>query len=151
MASNELPVGGPLLSVLQQIVALVPSEHSTRKLLSGLAALEKNLAVTPRSSPLGRKLSNLKRNHLVLMTMLDWAMSVLSETPVTNRQLPNAASPWTPIFFSQKQVCCLERAFARTDPRARRAAPVCGTGHAEDAVTAPLAGASSLTLREARQ
>ncbi|KAK1859047.1 hypothetical protein I4F81_001645 [Pyropia yezoensis] len=124
MAAIEAPVGGPLLSGLPQIVALAHSEHSTRGLFSGLAALDKNLEVTLRSSPFCRKLFNLKRNHLVYLRILDWAMGVLDEIPVTILQLPNSASPGTPNVFSQKQARCLERAFARIDPRARRAAPI---------------------------
>ncbi|KAK1868392.1 hypothetical protein I4F81_010881 [Pyropia yezoensis] len=151
MAAIKSPVGGPLLSVLQQIVALAHSEHSTRGLFSGMAALDENLKVTPRSSPLGRKLSTLKHNHLVYLRMLDLAVGVLDETPVTILQLPNAASPGTPNVFCQKQVWCLGRAFARIGPRARRAAPVCGTRHADDAVKAPFAGATCSTLRDALQ
>lgn len=151
MAANEPPVGGPLLFVLQEILALGHSEHSTRGLFSALAALDKNIEATPRSPRLGRKLSNLKRNHLVYLRMLGWAVGVLEETPVTIQQLPKAASPRTTNVFSQKQVWCLERPFARIDPRTRRAAPVCGTGHAEDAVTSPFAGATCSTLRDALQ
>eukprot|EP00170_Pyropia_yezoensis_P000857 contig_3904_g859 len=113
MAAIEAPVGGPLLSGLPQIVALAHSEHSTRGLFSGLAALDKNLEVTLRSSPFCRKLFNLKRNHLVYLRILDWAMGVLDEIPVTILQLPNSASPGTPNVFSQKQARATMRARAQ--------------------------------------
>lgn len=138
-------LGGPLMTVLENIVGLARGDPATRGLFSGPAALDAALEVTPRRTPLRRHVENLKRGHNVYLRMLSWMVEVLGASGDVIIRVSAGAGDSRSFSLNHHKRAALERAFVLIEPRVQ-------TGSAVGACRSlAFRGATSSTLRDVLQ
>jgi len=83
-----------------------------------LAAIGAAAKVTPQKSPLGSRLSSLKRAHNMYARMLAWKMDALISHLLTSVQLPSVNMRSKPVAsITHTHWSVLQSAFAKVDTR----------------------------------